>query len=230
MHTQHPPHACAHSRGSFTQRASHPRGRAAPSTHLALPSSKCCPRGGTQPLSPVPISWGRGAVRSSDPRACRTQGRVLVPVPLSRVGVRPRTPQGDSGRTSPGAGALLPALPRASLASPGSPGLWACLCLYVNLAGTSWGWARPPLPAPAMLGRLPATHAGSEQDQSGRSGWEGEMGGEPGAQPTRLCSLGSGALNSERELTGRVHDPTGLPGPGLPRGNRSARRRGLGAP
>lgn len=93
----------------------------------------------------------------------------------------------------------------------GSPGLWECLCLYMNLADTSWGWASPPFPAPATLGCLPAMHTGSERDQIGRLGWEGEMGGEPGTRPTHLCSPSSGVLDSEWEHTGRLRDPAGPP-------------------
>lgn len=115
-HTTHAPmHMCTPG-GSSHRGQSPPRGWAAPSTQLALPSSECCHRGGTRPLSPVPVGWGRGTVRSPDPQARCAQGRVLVPVPVSRVGVWPRTLRGGTGRTSPGARVLLLALPRASLA------------------------------------------------------------------------------------------------------------------
>ena len=39
----------------------------------------------------------------------------------------------------------------------GSPGLWACLCLYMNLAGTSWVW-QLSLPSTSHAG-LPPCHA-----------------------------------------------------------------------
>lgn len=118
-------HACTHSTPTHVcallgalHTGHSPRG-AGSSVHTpALPAPSAVPEEG-QPLSPVPISWGRGIVVTR-PSACRT-GRVLVPVPLSRgeCGLGPL--REIRARTSPGQGPL-PALPRASLASPGSQG------------------------------------------------------------------------------------------------------------